>query len=149
VLQRGHIEEELLAVQLHVEILEQPVGLDIVKHVRLPEQHHVLVVGIDLLVHALVQRRVAEVDRAALAEIPVKEVVQFLKKLVAESRERFQRGVDVLLKLWEHALGVIPGLDLHQIDVARFPLNLRAHENIAQNIEKSCFSGHNVMPSVF
>lgn len=88
VLQRGGVEVESCAVQFHVEAAEQAVGLHVVEHVGLPEQHHVLVVGVHLLVHVLVQRGVAEVDRAALAEIAVEEVVQLLEKLIAEGGER-------------------------------------------------------------
>jgi len=108
---------ESCAVQFHVEAAEQAVGLHVVEHVGLPEQHHVLVVGVHLLVHVLVQRGVAEVDRAALAEIAVEEVVQLLEKLVAEGGEWLERLVDVLLELREHALLVVTRLDAHQVDV--------------------------------
>lgn len=98
-LQLGNIEKELSIVYLHLHALKQAVGLYIVEHVGLPEQHDVLVVSIDLLVDVLVQRRIAEVDRTALAEVAVEEVVQLLEKLIAETGERFERLVDVLLKL--------------------------------------------------
>ena len=79
---------ESCAVQFHVEAAEQAVGLHVVEHVSLPEKHHILVVGIDLLIDVLVQRCIAKVYRSALAEIAVEEVVQLLEKLIAEGGER-------------------------------------------------------------
>jgi len=117
VLQRGGVEEEFLPIQLDLEAFEQAVGLHVVEHVGLPEEHHVLVVGVHLLVDVLVKRGIAEVDRAALAEIAVEEVVQLLEKLVAEGGKRLERLVDVLLQLGENALLVVTRLDAHQVDV--------------------------------
>jgi len=142
VLQRGRIEKELLPVYLRFHALEQAVGLDVVEHVGLPEEHHVLVVGIDLLVDVLVQRRIAEVDRAALAEVAVEKVVQLLEQLLAEGRERLERLVDVVLKPGEYALGVVAGLDPHQVDVSGFALDLGPNEHISQGIEEFLFSVH-------
>jgi hypothetical protein len=69
---------------------------------------------------------VPEINGSALAEVSVKEVVELLEKLVAKCRKRFQRSVDVVSQFRENALGIIPGLDLHQIDISRVPFNLCA-----------------------
>jgi len=41
-------------VHLRAHRVEEAVGLDVVEHVRLPEEHHVPVIGVDLLVDMLV-----------------------------------------------------------------------------------------------
>lgn len=141
-LQRCNVKKELSTVYLHLHALEQAVGLDVVEHMGFPEQHDILVIGIDLLVDVLVQRRIAEIDRTALAEVAVEEVVQLLEKLIAEARERIEHLVDVLLKFREHAHGVVAGLDPHQVDVSGFAFDLGSNKHISQGIEEFLLSVH-------
>jgi len=107
--------------------------------VRLPEQDHIPVVGIYLLVNILVQRGIAELDRAAFAEITLEESVQFIEQLFSEIGEGFQRRVDILLQQREHALLVVAVFDGHQVDKARIPFQFRADEDVAQGLEELLF----------
>ncbi|RQW80086.1 MAG: hypothetical protein EHM79_20280 [Geobacter sp.] len=84
----------------------------------------------------LVQRRVAKMDGATLAEVAMEKVVQSLEKLFTEARERLERFVDVALQPREYPLGVVPGLDPHQIDVSGFTFNLGPDKYIPQGIIK-------------
>ena len=97
---------------------------------RLPEEHHIPVVGVHPLVHVLMQGRVAEVDRAALAEIAFKEGVELVKEFLAKFREVPDRKVNILFELWEYTVLVVAGLDAHQVDEPGVPLDLRSYEDI-------------------
>ena len=72
----------------------------------------------------------------------MEEIKQFLEKLVAKRRERLESFGDILLKLRKYALGVIPGLDLHQIDVPGFPFDFRTNKDITQCAKKFLFFRH-------
>ncbi len=101
------IEEKFHAIDLHGQAGEDAVGLDVIQHVRLPEQDHVAVVGVHLFVDVLVQGGVAEVDRAALAEVTLEEGVELVEEFFAEIWEGLQGFRDILLELREDALLVI------------------------------------------
>jgi len=134
VLQRGDIEEEFHAVQLHLKRAEQAVGLDVVEHVRLPEEHHVLVVGVHALVDVLMQRRMAEVNRAALAEIAAEEGIEFVEEFFAEFRKRHEGRVNVVLQPGEDAVLVVARLDTHQVDITRFAFDLCPDKNVSEGV---------------
>ena len=101
---------------------------------------HIPVVGVDALINVVVEGGVAKVDAAALAEIAAEEVVELVEQFLAEGGvERPAGGVDVIHEPGKDALGIVPGLDLHQIDVAGFPFDFGSYEDVAQGIEKLLF----------
>jgi hypothetical protein len=130
VLKSGDIKEELEPIQLHLKVSEQPIGLHIVEHVGLPEEHHIPVISINPLVDFLMERGIAEINRAAFTEVAAEESVEFIKKFLSEFWELLQGFLYVLSQFWENAVFVIPGFDGHQVDIPGLAFNLRPYENI-------------------
>jgi hypothetical protein len=89
-LQLRDIEVEAKAVHFHRHALEEAVGFDIVEAGGLPKQHHILLVGVDLLVDALVVGGEEEADGAAFGEVASEEGVEFVEQLFAEVGEVFE-----------------------------------------------------------
>ena len=145
VLQRGAIEEKLLPVELYAQVAKKPVGLHIVKHVRLPKEDDILFIGIDPFVDAHVLRRVGKTNRTALAKIARKESVQLIEQFLAKVRKGFQFLRNVGQKLRLDELRKITRLNPHEIDVAGFAIDFRADKQIAQSVKKTAFLRRNVV----
>jgi len=107
--------------------------------VGLPEQDHIAVVGVDLFVDLLVQGGVAEIDRAAFAEIALKEGVELIKEFFTKFREVFEGLVNIPFEFGEDPVLIVAGFDAHQVDEPGFPFDLRADKNISQGVEELSF----------
>jgi len=93
--------------------LEEAVGFDIVETGGLPEKHHILLVGINLLVDALVIGGEKEANGTALGEITSEERVKLVKELFAKVRKVFDGLLDFLEKLILHDFFKVGGLYAH------------------------------------
>jgi hypothetical protein len=139
VLDLAGIEIKIDPIHLNLKAVEDPVRLDVIKHVGLPEEDYVPVIGVNLFVNVLVQGGIAEIYGAAFTEIALEKGEKLIEEFFAELGERFQSGVDILFKMGKNTFGVVAGFDPHQVDETRFAFNLRADEDVPQGGEKLVF----------
>ncbi|HJS18658.1 MAG TPA: hypothetical protein VJ785_07905 [Anaerolineales bacterium] len=86
---------------------------------RLPEQHHIPVVSVDLLINIVVLGSIAEINTSALAKVMLEEIIQLIEQLFPETLlEGLAGSIDIFHKLGKDAFFKITGFDLHQVDIA-------------------------------
>ena len=104
---------------------------------RLPEEDNVLLVGIDLLVHAHVLGRVGEADGTGAAEIAAEKGEELVEQLFTELWKVPQGLGDVLHERRLNHLLEIGGLDAHQVDEAGLAVHPDADEDVSKGIEEA------------
>jgi hypothetical protein len=95
-----------------------------------PEEHHILVIGIDFFVDIVVEGGIVEVDGAVLGKISVEEGIEFVEEFITETGVLLSGGVLNILFEQSFDFAVIVRFHFHEVNEAACSFDFRTDEDV-------------------